>query len=138
MIKMLKNSIMKFFALTLCLILATSSLLGCEFLQSIFSPEYEFYFSNEEKVLTEGDRWIVTNEEFDFSTSKPHAFSFTLTSSNEQVISVNSRTVVAVGEGETTLTATDDKGKIARCTVTVNKEISSLRLYASERSRHEK
>ncbi len=128
---------MKFFALTLCLIFTTSSLFGCEFLQSIFSPEYEFYFSNEEKVLTEGDRWIVTNEEFDFSTSKPRAFSFTLTSSNEQVISVNSRTVVAVGEGETTLTATDDKGKIARCTVTVNKEISSLRLYASERSRHE-
>ncbi|MBQ7224877.1 MAG: hypothetical protein IJX06_04940 [Clostridia bacterium] len=133
--KVLKNSITRFFALTLCLIFATSSLFGCEFLHALFNREYDFYFVTEEKVLTKDDEWSISSDEFDFSPSKPRAFSFTLASSDEQVLSVNSHIVTAVGEGTATLTATGNDGKTASCTVTVNKEIFSMRLFASERSR---
>ncbi len=96
--------------------------------------EYELSFKKLEINLVKGDEYTVTAEDFSFTPSQPKNFSFTLSSSDENVLSVNQHKIKAKNDGSATLSAVAD-GKTVSCTVNVTKEIESVRLASRNRSR---
>lgn len=100
------------------------------------TPEvYEMCFNEQEIGLFVGDTKTFTTDDFTFSPQAPGSFSFTLSSSDTEVLSINGTSVTAKREGESELTVTTADGVTAACTVTVSKELNEFELVARTKSR---
>lgn len=107
------------------LIACTTALCGC----FSISGNYTIYFKTSQIGLFVGDTKTLTTDDFDFEPSSYAGsnFSFSLSSDNEDVVSVSGRTLIAEGEGSTTVRMRSG-AKNASCTVVVQKEFSDFKL----------
>ncbi len=107
------------------LIACSTALCGC----FSIGGSYSIYFKASQIGLFVGDTKTLTADDFDFepSTYAGSSFSFSLSSDNEAVVAVSGRTLIAKGEGTTTVRMHSGT-RSASCTVVVQKEFSDFKL----------
>ncbi len=133
--KVLKNLIAGFLCLVLLLSLGGCNILvSCESILGNILGGYEYCFKKSTKALTIGERWLVSEDDFDFDPSAPVDFDFTLSTSDFEVVGVSGKTVTAKKEGSAVLTADNGKESVT-CTVVVTKQITSFSLMTKERAK---
>ncbi|MBR2988523.1 MAG: hypothetical protein IKC64_02225, partial [Clostridia bacterium] len=114
-------------------IILTPILTGCELLLEIFNP-FSAEFSATELNFSLGDSKEITFDDFDYTGSTSNV-SFTLSTSNDDVVVVNGHTLTAVGEGECKIYARFTNGENAQIDAFVSKVANQLTLMSRDRSK---
>ena len=130
----MKKLLNKHTALILVVVIFIMPILaGCEFLMDLFNP-FSAQFSASSLNFTLGESKEITFDDFNY-TGNTSSVSFTLSSSNDQVVAISGHQLSAVGEGSCRISASFSNGTSASVDAYVSKIANEITLMSRDRSK---
>lgn len=114
-------------------IMICSTLCGCEFLENLLNPFSANFAQNSINMLL-GEDCEITFDDFKYKGNK-NSVSFSLSTSDDDIIAISGHTLNAVGEGSATITARFSNNTTAKVEAYVSKSAQKLTLMSRDRSK---